>query len=131
MKRFAGVVLAAVLLFNLSSVVVVAETVNQQGPAGVHVEPVQLQKALAKAGFYTGAIDGIAGRRTKSSLRAFQQANGLSADGICGAKTWDKLKTYLPEEEAALAPTSDTAAEDLTQEDVQDATSNLKHKLVS
>lgn len=91
--------LAAAVIFSVSTPTGLAETSSQpQTSAGFQVEPVQLQKALASAGFYKGTIDGIAGRRTKASLRAFQQANGLSADGICGPKTWSKLKTFLPEE---------------------------------
>ena len=99
-------VLAASVFFNVSSAAVFAETGASQQGSGFHVEPVMMQKALAKAGFYTGAIDGIAGRRTKASLRAFQQANGLSTDGICGPRTWEKLRAYLPEEvtEEAAAP---------------------------
>ncbi len=35
--------------------------------------------------------DGIFGARTKRAVINFQKSNGLSADGICGPKTWAKL----------------------------------------
>ena len=55
----------------------------------------QIQTALKNAGFYEGLIDGKIGKNTKKAIRAFQEANGLSADGIVGNKTWSKLKAYL------------------------------------
>jgi len=58
----------------------------------------QIQKALKHAGFYKGAIDGKVGPRTKSAIREFQKANGLTADGSVGDKTWQALKTYLKDE---------------------------------
>lgn len=35
--------------------------------------------------------DGIYGAKTKNGVAAFQSANNLSVDGICGPKTWAKL----------------------------------------
>jgi len=35
--------------------------------------------------------DAIYGRRTKAAVAAFQAASGLSADGVCGPKTWKAL----------------------------------------
>jgi murein L,D-transpeptidase YcbB/YkuD len=55
----------------------------------------QIQIALKNAGFYEGPIDGKIGKNSKKAIRAFQEANGLAADGIVGNKTWSKLKTYL------------------------------------
>lgn len=36
-------------------------------------------------------VDGIYGTKTKKAVAAYQSANGLKADGICGAKTWAAL----------------------------------------
>lgn len=50
-----------------------------------------LQEALNRKGFNAGAVDGIFGRATTAAVRAFQRANGLTADGVVGPKTWAKL----------------------------------------
>ena len=36
-------------------------------------------------------VDGIYGTNTKDAVAAYQTASGLTADGICGKKTWAKL----------------------------------------
>jgi peptidoglycan hydrolase-like protein with peptidoglycan-binding domain len=54
-----------------------------------------IQLALAKAGFYTGAIDGKIGPKTKKAIVDFQKANGLKADGKVGPRTWAALEKYL------------------------------------
>lgn len=51
----------------------------------------QVQQALAAKGFNPGNIDGVWGRRTEAAVKAFQSANGLTADGIVGPKTREKL----------------------------------------
>ncbi len=38
-------------------------------------------------------VDGIFGNNTKKAVAAYQNASGLTADGICGPKTWTKLIT--------------------------------------
>ena len=49
-----------------------------------------MQQALTAAGFSLPkyGIDGSFGRETLAALKAFQKANGLKTDGICGPKTW-------------------------------------------
>ncbi|MEG1989925.1 MAG: peptidoglycan-binding domain-containing protein [Terrisporobacter sp.] len=61
----------------------------RQGNRGVYVAV--LQDALNTLGHHTAMIDGIFGRGTKSSVIRFQKANKLSADGIVGCNTWEKL----------------------------------------
>ncbi|MEA3539570.1 MAG: TIGR02594 family protein [Pseudomonadota bacterium] len=51
----------------------------------------QIQHELARRGFDPGIIDGIWGRRTERSVRAFQERNNLLVDGIVGPKTWQAL----------------------------------------
>ncbi len=53
------------------------------------VEKFELQELLSKKGFYAGGIDGRIGPNTEKSIKAFQQKNGLVADGKA---TQDLLK---------------------------------------
>jgi peptidoglycan L-alanyl-D-glutamate endopeptidase CwlK len=46
-----------------------------------------LQSALQQKGFNPGATDGIFGAGTEAAVLAFQQSEGLEADGIVGPKT--------------------------------------------
>ncbi len=54
-----------------------------------------IQTALKNAGFYTGAIDGKIGPKTKRAVEEFQKAKGLKVDGKVGPRTWAELETYL------------------------------------
>ena len=49
------------------------------------------QGMLRVKGYYTGELDGDAGSKTDSAIRAYQSANGLTVDGSCGANTWYRL----------------------------------------
>jgi len=55
----------------------------------------EIQKCLKKAGVYSGPIDGEIGQTTKDAISKFQQANGLTPDGVVGSKTWEKLRQYM------------------------------------
>lgn len=54
-----------------------------------------IQTALKNAGFYTGAIDGKLGPKTRKAIEEFQAAKGLKVDGKVGPKTWAELDKYL------------------------------------
>lgn len=72
-----------------------APTTNVR-PATKPTLPVrEIQQALAKAGFYKGAIDGKEGPQTKQAIIEFQKAHGLTADGKVGIKTSAALSKYL------------------------------------
>lgn len=62
-----------------------------------------LQRALKKAGFMSGKLDGRMGPQTREALRSFQRANGLKADGLIGLKTIRALVAYQ-EEKKVPAP---------------------------
>lgn len=51
----------------------------------------KLQTLLNQQGFPCGKADGIFGAKTLSAVKAFQQAKGLTVDGIAGPKTWTQL----------------------------------------
>lgn len=53
----------------------------------------QMQQLLADAGFSPGSIDGDFGAGTERALKRFQAANQLTADGVCGPKTWAALES--------------------------------------
>lgn len=55
----------------------------------------KIQKALKKAGYNPGSLDGQFGPKTVYAVTKFQQSKGLTADGIVGKRTYAKLKPYL------------------------------------
>jgi len=54
-----------------------------------------VQKALKRAGFDPGPIDGKMGAMTKRALERFQRAKGLKVTGTATRATWRLLKRYL------------------------------------
>lgn len=46
-----------------------------------------VQTKLKNWGYYTGAVDGIYGPKTKEAVKYFQRKNGLTVDGIVGKQT--------------------------------------------
>lgn len=53
---------------------------------------VYLLQLLLSSNGYKLDCDGQFGGQTDYCLRAYQQKNGLTVDGICGPKTWRKIK---------------------------------------
>lgn len=50
-----------------------------------------VQKRLKELGYYKGSADGDFGPATEAAVKAFQKANGLSADGKVGKQTLAKM----------------------------------------
>lgn len=112
-----------------------AETTSSNADAN-QIKPVQVQKALAEAGFYKGAMDGVLGPKTRAAIRVFQEKHGLTVDGKCGPKTWEKLKAYS--EEAAemdaasgLSPDEGYDTSSRLEPEPKLESGSLKQKLVS
>lgn len=57
----------------------------KQGSKGSEVS--ELQRNLTTLGYYWADITGNFGEKTKTAVKRFQEENGLSADGVAGAKT--------------------------------------------
>ncbi len=56
-------------------------------------ESVELQKHLARAGYYEGEIDGKIGPASRAAIRAFQSGRGLIADGFAGLQLLTTLRS--------------------------------------
>lgn len=56
---------------------------------------IQKQCLLKYLGYYSGNIDGDWGARSKEATKQFQSANGLTDDGVFGAKTEEVIKTAV------------------------------------
>lgn len=86
--KIVAVILALVTIATIV-VVFVAPTANaavvKVGSSGTVVKNIQTK--LKRWGYYTGAIDGIYGAKTKAAVQYFQRKNGLTADGIVGNAT--------------------------------------------
>lgn len=50
-----------------------------------------LQQKLKTLGYYKGNVDGSFGAATSDAVKAFQRVNGLTADGVAGGGTLNKL----------------------------------------
>lgn len=61
----------------------------RKGAQGDDVKTMQV--FLVAWGFEPGNPDGIFGKNTEAALKAFQKAQGLTVDGICGPATWTAL----------------------------------------
>ena len=70
-------------------------TALRRGAAGMEVRLVQFWLRLAADNYSalrTVAVDGSYGAATVSAVEAFQTLFGLTADGVVGRSTWNKLK---------------------------------------
>ena len=56
-----------------------------------------LQFMLKIEGYNLGSVDGVFGAQTENAVLSFQRANGLTADGIVGPATWEKLNNFNPQ----------------------------------
>jgi len=61
------------------------------GDSGSAVKAVQ--KKLKSLGYYSGSVDGDYGSGTKAAVKAFQKANGLTANGVANQKTISKMNS--------------------------------------
>jgi peptidoglycan hydrolase-like protein with peptidoglycan-binding domain len=75
----------------------------------------EIQTALKKLGYYTGVVDGVTGSRTKAAIQKFQISNKLTADGVVGTTTKNKLIAAASSSGTiAKASTTTTTTKDTT-----------------
>lgn len=87
--------LIATVLFVSYNVIVrnqVSEALSRYGSRGSEVSKIQTK--LKNWGYYTGSVDGIYGSSTLSAVKKFQRKNGLTADGIAGKVTLEKMGIF-------------------------------------
>ena len=84
MKKVLVSILACLLALALCTTAL-ADNVLRPGDRGTKVK--EAQKLLYTYGYYTSKIDGVYGKATTKAVLAFQEFNGLTADGKIGSKT--------------------------------------------
>ena len=66
-------------------------SVLKTGTKGTEVK--ELQNKLIQLGYLTGKADGVYGAKTAEAVKAFQKDSKLTADGVAGEKTLNKLNS--------------------------------------
>ena len=79
----------------------------KRGSTGAVVS--QIQTKLKNWGYYSGSVDGVYGSSTESAVKSFQSKNGLSADGVAGAKTLQSMGINDSSASAAQSSSADVA----------------------
>lgn len=116
--RVAIVLMVFVMLFGATTTST-AHAYIAKGNSSTNVMIVQTK--LKYWGYYTGAIDGVFGAKTKAAVKNFQSRKGLTADGVVGSKTEKALGVSLS---ASSYPTTITKGE--TKENVKAVQNPLK-----
>lgn len=88
---------------------VASAAVLKQGSSGSQVRT--LQTKLKNWGYYSGGVDGIFGPKTVAAVKYFQRVNGLSADGIVGARTAAALGMQLSASTSTGGSTTNTSSD--------------------
>jgi murein L,D-transpeptidase YcbB/YkuD len=85
---------------------------RKQAEAAVHAYTSALQRSLADAGYYQGAVDGVYGPATVDAVSALQKAHGLPVTGTVDKATDAALRADLQAKGGAAAEqaTASTAA---------------------
>lgn len=83
-------------------------------PGAKNIYVKMMQEMLLDRGYDLGicGADGDYGPATEKAVKQFQKDWGLTQDGICGPKTWEKLRTSIPKEKRYTVTIPDL---DLTQ----------------
>ncbi len=85
-KKLITAILAVTLIFTFCFQ---SSALSKMGSRGEEVR--NIQKRLKDWGYYSGSVDGIYGTATKNAVIKFQKKHGLTADGVAGPKTLEKI----------------------------------------
>lgn len=99
---------------DTSSGVIIPTRTMRKGCTGDDVKSVQTR--LQQLGYFTGAIDGQCSSSMIAAVKAFQQRNGLTADGLAGTKTYQILYS----DKAVPAETQDAPEKEETPSETVD-----------
>lgn len=83
-----GMLTLVIVCFSLL-IVSIAQSTLYWGSSGSEVRT--LQTKLKNWGYYNGPIDSVFGGGTFEAVKKFQRKNGLTADGVVGSRTAEKL----------------------------------------
>lgn len=108
MKRIFNILLASVIFCVLIGSTALAT--SRLGSTGQEVTNIQTR--LKEWGYYTGSVDGVYGQKTADAVKAFQKKNGLTADGIAGKATLEKIG--LPSSGSSSSGSSASNSRDVT-----------------
>lgn len=75
---------------------------QEYGNTGDHVR--RIQARLSELGYYNMNISGEFWKNTRNAVKEFQKQNGLAADGVVGAATWQALFFDAEAVDAAATP---------------------------
>ncbi len=84
-RELIALFMANILLLMLMTHAPALAASYSYGSTGATVRTIQ--ERLADWGYYSGKVDGIFGRLTRSAVIALQKRSGLTADGIAGPAT--------------------------------------------
>ena len=84
-----AVLLSSIFLMHSLGFGLQAEALSKMGSRGEEVRKIQTR--LRDWGYMKGPVDGIFGTKTREGVKYFQRKHGLTADGIAGPKTLEKL----------------------------------------
>ena len=77
------------------------------GSTGTQVT--RVQQKLKQWGYYDGSVDGVFGQATYDAVIRFQKKNGLTADGVVGARTLAAMGISGADTAVAASASSSTA----------------------
>jgi len=84
-------ILFAVLFYGCEAIPAVSYKLGSSGEAVR-----EIQQRLKDWGYYNGVVDGKYGEATRAAVIWFQKKHGITADGIVGAQTAEKLGVAAP-----------------------------------